>query len=255
MEWLRDSRKSGSTLACGRFAERALRIIPVLDLKGGEVVRAQMGQRDSYKPIVTPLSASSDPVAMAEGLRTLFPFPTFYIADLDAIEGRAPNAEAIASLGAMPDAPELWVDAGIADAKALDAALAEPSLCPVLGSESQRDDSLLRRFRDHPGLILSLDFFGDGFRGPQSFLDQPDLWPQKVIVMTLAKVGAAAGPDFARLEEIRRKAKNRAVIAAGGVRHEADIRTLSSLGIAAALVATSLHNGTLTPQQLKVLGS
>jgi phosphoribosylformimino-5-aminoimidazole carboxamide ribotide isomerase len=231
-----------------------LRIIPVLDLKGGEVVRAEMGRRDSYRPIVTPLSASSDVVAVAEGLRTLFPFPAFYIADLDAIEGRAPNTKAIARLLAMPDAPELWVDAGVADAQALDTALAEPLLRPVLGSESQRDDSLLRRFRDHPGLILSLDFFGDGFRGPPELLDQPDLWPENVIVMTLAKVGAAAGPDFARLEEIKRKAKNRAVIAAGGVRGEADIRALSSLGIAAALVATSLHNGTLTSQQLKSLG-
>jgi phosphoribosylformimino-5-aminoimidazole carboxamide ribotide isomerase len=213
-----------------------------------------MGHRDSYRPIVTPLSASSDAVAVAEGLRTLYPFSTFYIADLDAIEGRAPNAEAIARLGAMPDAPELWVDAGIADAQTLDAALAQPSVRPVLGSESQKDDSLLTRFRDHPGLILSLDFFGDGFRGPQSFLNQPDLWPQKVIVMTLAKVGAAAGPDFGRLEEIKRKAGNRTIIAAGGVRGEADIRALSSLGIAAALVATSLHNGTLTSQQLKSLG-
>jgi phosphoribosylformimino-5-aminoimidazole carboxamide ribotide isomerase len=234
---------------------RALRIIPVLDLKGGEVVRAQMGQRDSYKPIVTPLSASSDAVAVAEGLRTLFPFPTFYIADLDAIEGREPNTAALARLRAMPDAPEFWVDAGIADAQTLTATLAEPSLCPVLGSESQRDVSLLKRFRDHHGLILSLDFFGDGFRGPQPFLDQPDLWPGKVIVMTLASVGAAAGPDFARLEEIKRKAGNRSVIAAGGVRGEADLRALSSLGIAAALVATSLHNGTLTARQLASLGN
>jgi phosphoribosylformimino-5-aminoimidazole carboxamide ribotide isomerase len=234
---------------------RALRIIPVLDLKGGEVVRAQMGQRDSYKPIVTLLSASSDAVAVAEGLRTLFPFPTFYIADLDAIEGRAPNAATLARLRAMPGAPELWVDAGIADGQTLTSALDEPSLCPVLGSESQHDVSLLRRFRDHPALILSLDFFGDGFRGPQPFLDQPDLWPGKVIVMTLASVGAAAGPDFARLEEIKRKAGNRSVIAAGGVRGETDIRALSSLGIAAALVATSLHNGTLTAGQLASLGN
>ena len=234
---------------------RALRIIPVLDLKGGEVVRAEKGRRDSYRPIVTPLCDGSDPVAVAEGLRTLFPFPTFYIADLDAIAGRAQNAAAIAGLRAMPGAPELWVDAGIADAQTLAAALAQPSLCPVLGSESQRDVTLLGRFRDHPGLILSLDFFGDGFRGPPDLLDQPDLWPERVIVMTLAKVGAAAGPDFARLGEIKRKAKNRSVIAAGGVRDETDIRALSSLGIAAALVATALHDGTLTPGQLASFGN
>ena len=235
--------------------EESLRIIPVLDLKGGEVVRAEQGQRDRYKAIVTPLSASSDAVAVAEGLRTLHPFQTFYIADLDAIEGRAPNSTALARLRAMPEAPELWVDAGIAGEEALAAALAEPSLCPVLGSESQRDDALLRRFCHHPELILSLDFFGDGFRGPASLLDDPALWPQRVIVMTLAKVGSAAGPDFARLQEIKARAGDRSVIAAGGVRNEADIRALSSLGVAAALVATSLHDGTLTPRQLTSLGT
>jgi phosphoribosylformimino-5-aminoimidazole carboxamide ribotide isomerase len=230
-----------------------VRIIPVLDLKGGEVVRASKGRRDQYRPIVTPLSASSDVVAVAEGLRTLHPFPTFYLADLDAIEGRAPNGAALERLREMNKPPELWVDAGIADAAKLSAALAEPSLFPVLGTESQRDDVLLRRFRDHPNLILSLDFFGDGFHGPMSLLDAPELWPRKVIVMTLAKVGAAAGPDLARVQEIKAKAGDREIVAAGGVRNEADIRALASLGVAAALAATSLHDGTLTPRQLASL--
>ncbi|MEI8702266.1 HisA/HisF-related TIM barrel protein [Mesorhizobium sp. ISC15] len=233
-----------------------MRIIPVLDLKGGEVVRAQQGKRDRYRPIVTPLSQSSDVVAVTEGLRGLYPFPTFYIADLDAIEGGTPNSGALARLKAMAEPPELWVDAGIADEKTLSAALAEPCrLYPVLGSESQQDDALFRRFCDHPDLILSLDFFDDGFRGPASFLDEPELWPQKVIVMTLAKVGSASGPDFTRLEAIKAKAGSRSVIAAGGVRNEADIRALSSLGITAALVATSLHDGTLTPEHLATLGA
>lgn len=232
-----------------------MRIIPVLDLKGGEVVRAEKGQRDSYRPIVTPLSASPDVVAVAEGLRGLHPFPVFYIADLDAIAGGTPNDEALARLGKMAEPPELWVDAGIADGERLSAALAKRSLCPVLGSESQQDDMLLRRFRDHPDLILSLDFFADGFRGPRSLLEEPELWPTRVIVMTLAKVGSAAGPDFTRLEEIKAQAGNRDVIAAGGVRDEADIRALSAIGVAAALVATSLHDGALTPGQLASLGA
>ena len=101
------------------MAGRALRIIPVLDLKGGEVVRAEQGQRDRYRPIVTPLAAGSDAVAVAAGLRTLYPFPIFYIADLDAIEGGAPNRAALSRLRAMPQAPELWVDSGIAGAEAL----------------------------------------------------------------------------------------------------------------------------------------
>ena len=95
------------------MAGSALRIIPVLDLKGGEVVRAEQGQRHRYRPIVTPLAESADAVAVAAGLRTLYPFQIFYIADLDAIEGRAPNAAALARLRTMPQAPELWVDAGV----------------------------------------------------------------------------------------------------------------------------------------------
>jgi len=230
-----------------------LRIIPVLDLKGGEVVRAERGQRDRYKPIVTPLSESPDTVAVAEGLRGLHPFRTFYVADLDAIAGGQPNHAAIAGLKAMHQAPELWLDAGLHTAQAFEAALADPSVCPVLGSESQGDDGLLRRLRDRPGLILSLDFFADGFRGPPSLLAERDLWPQTVIVMTLARVGSGAGPDFERLAEVKAKAGRRMVVAAGGVRGADDIRELESMGMAGALVASALHDGTLSPAQLSLL--
>ncbi|MDH6234387.1 phosphoribosylformimino-5-aminoimidazole carboxamide ribotide isomerase [Mesorhizobium soli] len=231
-----------------------MRIIPVLDLKGGQVVRAEQGRRDRYRPIVTPLSGSADIVAVAEGLRSVHPFSTFYIADLDAIEGGIPNGEALARLtAATPGAPELWVDAGLADMAGFAAALATPSLCPVLGSESQKDAGALRRFRDRHDLILSLDFFAEGFRGPAELLDNAELWPNRVIVMTLAKVGSAAGPDFARLREIKARAGEREVIAAGGVRHETDLRELAGLGISAALVATSLHDGTLTGAQIAKL--
>jgi phosphoribosylformimino-5-aminoimidazole carboxamide ribotide isomerase len=231
-----------------------LRIIPVLDLKGGQVVRAERGKRDSYRPIVTPLAEGSDPVAVAEGLRRLHPFRTFYVADLDAIQRRGSNEAVLARLRSMSEPPELWVDSGIDGEARLAAMLAQPSTFAVVGSESQRDDGLLKRFGGHPRLILSLDFFDDGFKGPASFLDDPASWPERVIVMTLAKVGSRDGPDFARLAGIKAKAGTRSVIAAGGVRDEADVRTLSSLGIDAALVATSLHDGRFSPEQLASFG-
>ncbi|MDQ6438249.1 HisA/HisF-related TIM barrel protein [Mesorhizobium sp. LHD-90] len=227
-----------------------MRIIPVLDLKGGVVVRAAGGRRDEYRPIVTPLSATPEPVAVATGLRTLHPFSTFYIADLDAIEGRDPNRAALARLRAMKDPPELWVDAGLADEATLEAALAASGICPVLGSESQNDDLLLRRFCRHPNLILSLDFFAEGFHGPQTILEDPTLWPGRVIVMTLAKVGAGGGPDFDRMREVKVRAGDRTIIAAGGVRDAADLHQLKSLGVGAALVATALHDKTLTAERL-----
>ena len=45
------------------------------------------------------------------------------------------------------------------------------------------------------GFVLSLDFRGETFLGPQGLLDDAALWPHRVIVMTLARVGGGEGPD------------------------------------------------------------
>lgn len=219
------------------------------------MVRAQQGRRDLYRPIVTRLAQTSEPTDVAIGLRGLYPFSTFYCADLDAIEGRKPNSEAIARLKSMNLAPTLWVDAGLSSRAAFDEALADPSIFPVLGTESQADETLLAELRDHPRLVLSLDFFAEGYRGPSAIADRPDLWPRTVIVMTLASVGALAGPDFERLWDVKKEAGDRTIVAAGGVRNESDVRSLSAMGIQAALIATSLHDGTLTATQLATLGA
>jgi len=232
-----------------------VRIIPVLDVKDGVVVRAAGGRRGDYRPIATPLSETPDILDVARGMRSLHPFATFYVADIDAIERRSPNRGALEGLARLDEAPGIWLDAGFGEARGLEAALARPSLSAVLGSESQVDDALLRRFRGHPNLILSLDFFADGFHGPSSLLVEPDLWPRTVIVMTLAHVGSAAGPDLTRLQEVVAKAGRRKVVAAGGVRGEADLRALADLGVSAALVATSLHDGTLDRDALARLGT
>ena len=216
-------------------------------------MRARGGRRDDYRAIETPLSQSADPVDVAAGLRRLYPFTTLYCADLDAVEGRVPNAAAVDTLCAQPDAPAVWLDAGFREVGTVEAALANPLLHPVIGTESQSDARLLGLFAANRRVILSLDFFADGHRGPKDILDHAELWPQTVIVMTLARVGADGGPDFERLLQIRRRAGDRMVVAAGGVRHAGDIETLSAMGIGAALVASALHDGTIAPAQLAAL--
>ena len=63
-------------------------VIPVIDVRHGMAVHARQGQRDQYKPLETPLAQRSDPVAVARGFLSLFPFRAIYVADLDGIEGR-----------------------------------------------------------------------------------------------------------------------------------------------------------------------
>jgi phosphoribosylformimino-5-aminoimidazole carboxamide ribotide isomerase len=222
-----------------------MQVIPVIDLMRGLVVHAKLGERAVYQPIETPLSPTSDPVDVVTGLMRLAPFPTLYIADLDAILERGDNFVALDRLRrAFPDC-DLWIDNGAADARRVEAT--RPFGAPVIGSESQRDLALLASERD---VLLSLDFREDAFQGPPELLTRADLWPARILVMTLARIGGGAGPDFDRLAAIRRLAGPRDVYAAGGLRDRADLEALQAAGVAGVLAASALHDGRLTAADL-----
>ncbi len=231
-----------------------MNVIPVLDLRDGIVVRARMGERDRYQPMASPLSRSSDAVDVMRGLLSVHAFETFYVADLDAIAGSGDNEHVLRRLRAEFPAVEFWVDNGTADRPSADRWLDAGLGHLVVGSESQSDIALVRDMSGRDRIVLSLDFRGDAFQGPAALLDEVASWPRRLIVMTLARVGSAAGPDFDRLSAIRSIAGGREIYAAGGVRDRADLAALERAGISGALVATSLHDGRLTGRDLAALG-
>src|SRR5262245_5294767 len=96
-------------------------VIPVIDLKAGQVVHARRGERARYAPIATPLAPTSDPLDVARGLLAIHPFPALYVADLDALMGSGNNRAALARLRAAFPRLTLWVDSGIADAETAEA--------------------------------------------------------------------------------------------------------------------------------------
>jgi phosphoribosylformimino-5-aminoimidazole carboxamide ribotide isomerase len=227
-----------------------MQIIPVIDIRHGAVVRAVAGQRDQYAPIKTALAPSSAPLDVALGLASLHSFDALYIADLDAIEGRGENLGVIRQIrNALPHI-DLWVDAGLKGWAAA-TSMREMQIAPVLGSESCRDASMAPAICGDPSAILSLDFLGERFLGDSRLQHCDALWPQRLIVMTLSRVGAGAGPDVARIREFVARAQGRRIYAAGGVRGVDDLDALSAAGAAGALVATALHDGRLTPEDLK----
>jgi phosphoribosylformimino-5-aminoimidazole carboxamide ribotide isomerase len=229
-----------------------MEIIPVLDLMGGSVVRARKGQREHYRPIATPLSPGSDPLDVARGLLRIGPFDRFYAADLDAIAGTGDHRAVLRRLREALDL-ELWVDSGIADLAAARDWLGAELGHLVLGSETQTDVALVRRLSADPRVVLSVDFRGADFLGPPALLAEPDAWPDRVIVMTLARVGSGAGPDLARIAAIRALAGARKLYAAGGIRGAADLVDLARAGVAGALVASCLHEGALSGQEIAAL--
>lgn len=228
-----------------------MEIIPVIDLKGGVVVRARHGARAAYRPIETPLAKGSEPADVVAGLLSLYPFRTLYVADLDAIEGSGGHGESLALLAERFPHLALWVDNGCNDRSAAErllALVARTSI--VLGSESQRGTELLRVLGADPRVILSLDFRGGDFLGPPALLAESALWPDRIIAMTLARVGSGAGPDLERFGILKAQAGQRRVYLAGGLRDADDLADARAHGAAGILVASALHDRRLSAEDL-----
>jgi phosphoribosylformimino-5-aminoimidazole carboxamide ribotide isomerase len=229
-----------------------MEVIPVLDLKEGAVVHARMGRRAEYRPIKTPLATTSHAIDVARGLLSLYPFETFYIADLDAIERKGNNDAVLRGLRSAFPHLTFWVDNGLADLDRARCWLSAGLGQLVLGSETQKDDGTVRGLRADDRVILSLDY-RDEFVGPAALLSDADAWPSRIIAMTLARVGNALGPDFDRLSAIRGRVADKRVYAAGGIRGADDLIALASVGIAGALVASCLHDGKLSGEQIATM--
>lgn len=225
-------------------------VVPVIDLMGGQVVHARRGERGAYQPIHSPLVEGARPQAVADALLALAPFRRLYVADLDAIRGTGGHDTVIAEIAEAYPELEIWVDRGETDPDALGRrARAGPGVS-VIGSESFKDPQALRSACGASGGVLSLDHDANGPIGPADSHGDSSFWPDRVIVMTLARVGADAGPDISRLRDVLGRAGDRRVYAAGGVRGAHDLAALSALGVAGALVASALHDGRLSREAL-----
>jgi HisA/HisF family protein len=218
-------------------------VIPVLDVARGLVVRAVKGERAAYGPLETPFAASADPAEVAQGLRAHFPFRKIYVADLDGIEGRGRNSRLVTVLSRALPHTEIWIDAGTGARGPARAVLAAPNATLVVGSESLETVRVWHDIASEAPsrTVLSLDFRDGEFMGPETLLTDQSLWPARVILMTLDRVGGDGGPDIARIKEVIGRAGSRRVYAAGGVRDRRDLDLIRATGAAGVLVASALH--------------
>ena len=229
-------------------------VIPALDLKGDAVVLAKAGNRASYLPVESPFGAANDPFAIARGLLRYTASPSLYVADLDAIEGIGNHFELVRGLSlALPDT-SLWIDAGFSDVA--DCAFWLPlGATLVIGSEGldSVDDWREIHAAFGEGVVLSLDYDAAARKGPEALFDDPALWPLRVIVMDLGRVGTDRGPDIDRLKPLIEMADGRALFAAGGVRNAGDLAALAALPTQGAVIASALHHEAVTQKEIAAL--
>jgi len=221
-----------------------MEIIPVIDIRQNQVVHAIKGQRQNYRPLQTCLCDSHSADDIVQAFIDTYPFKTIYIADLDAIQGTSNNEHLIEQLLNKFQSVSFWVDQGISSAIELKI---QSRRQHVIGSETNISPKTLNElFTSSLEIILSLDFQTKTFLGHQDLLEKTDLWPERIIIMSLSHVGSNNGPDYKLISDIQKIAGDRKIYVAGGVRHEDDLQTLNDMGIDGVLIATALHS-----QQIK----
>ena len=240
-----------------------MRVIPVIDLKGGSAVHAVRGQRERYRPLRSGLVAGSDPLRVARAFRGELGLGELYVADLDAIAGGPLHRDALAALAREA---RVMVDAGVTDAAAVRPLLQLGAARVVIGTETLAEPAALGRLRadlpDAP-LVLSLDLRGDRVLTPDAGLGRlgaaealallGQSGVSEVIVLDLARVGSGTGPDVALVRDLCARFPDVELLAGGGVRDLADLCALAEAGAAGALVATALHHGAIGRGELRAL--
>ena len=243
----------------------AMRIIPVLDLLEGLVVHAVKGQRERYQPVRSILAASADPLEVAGCLQAETKCRTFYIADLNAIQGKGHNREAIGKIVSQLDV-ELWVDAGVADGGTANRLLEAGADVVIIGSETLSGLQQLRFICDsvpREKFIFSLDMAKGrvlsraealkNIAPSQALARLTSEGLDRFILLTLDAVGTCGGPDLHLLQGAKRDYPHHSFIAGGGVKTPDHLQALSDTGVDGVLVATSLHKGWIGGRDLMAL--
>jgi phosphoribosylformimino-5-aminoimidazole carboxamide ribotide isomerase len=238
-----------------------MKILPVLDLLKGQVVHGVGGQRHNYRPIKSRLTASANPAVVADALHRSFGFTEFYVADLDAIASAEPAWSIYRALQAHGF--HLWIDAGVVrPARAV--ALAEAGVARIIaGLETLPGLHVLAEICQTIGdrTVFSLDLRAGV---PVCSWTHADAWAiaeqaiqvgvRTMLLLDLSRVGMQKGTGTEDLcSRLTRNNPDVEVIAGGGVRDVSDLRRLARCGVHAVLMATALHDGSVTPAELAVL--
>ena len=237
-----------------------MRVIGVIDLKNGLAVHARGGRRDEYSAVSAAAGTviKGDAIKLAGVYLETFGLTDIYVADLDAIASAAPNDDVMRSICKLDG--NVIVDGGVATLEEAHRVAAAGAHGVIVGLETLTSFDILRDICRHYPVTFSLDLRnGSPMTGTGHIGASPEDLAREavaaganaIIVLDVARVGGTAGPDTEMLNRIRRVVTAAALLAGGGVRGLDDLKLLARIGCDGALVASALHDGRLTAEDLR----
>jgi phosphoribosylformimino-5-aminoimidazole carboxamide ribotide isomerase len=237
-----------------------VKVIPVIDVLDGVAVHAVKGERKLYKPLRSIIAISSDPLETAKAFHGAG-FSELYVADLNGIIGDGDNLDVIGQIS-RETGLKLMVDAGVADIEKAKKVLEYGASSAIIGTETMTridfvEEAVSILGADH--VLVSLDlkhgqllakFSGEKHPNLRATLQEfQQMGVKRIIMLDLARVGSEEGVDISLLSGVV-KGLNVDVFVGGGVRSIEDLQQLNDVGVAGVLLATALHSGRITPEQI-----
>jgi phosphoribosylformimino-5-aminoimidazole carboxamide ribotide isomerase len=236
-----------------------MRVVGVIDLKGGVAVHAVRGERERYRPVSSVIAGDGgDPLSLARAFRAELGLDELYVAALDAITGQGDNRPTVAALAREA---RVMVDAGVSEPEPARALLDLGAHRVIIGTETLPGPDALDALLAVGSVVLSVDLRDGRLLSPDPQLaGLPALEAverlhrealRELIVLDLARVGSGAGLDVALIATLHATFPDIELLAGGGVRHAEDLHALAAAGAAGALVGTALHTGVIGAGELR----
>ena len=238
-----------------------MRIIPVIDILGAQVVHGVKGERHKYPPIKSTITVSTSPLEVAKAFKKHFSVAELYIADLDAILHRNFTFAYLEEIISKTQL-RIMLDAGINEPDLAQELLKKGVKKVIIGTETLPSIKNLQKILtilSPEKIIVSLDLKGGKILSQAADLQRKspfaashyleDLGIQEVIVLELTRVGSESGVMTEILRKILQQT-SLTIITGGGARNIRDLKELQNAGVSGVLIATALHNGSITPQDL-----
>lgn len=234
-----------------------MEVIPAIDVIGGKCVRLKWGNFSSVKVY------EKDPLKMARifektGLKRL------HLIDLEgAKEEKIKNWKTIEKIAKSTNL-KIEFGGGVREERDIKKLLNLGINKVILGSlvlkEPSKFKKILKKFGDK--IIVAVDILGKRicYRGWQErsktnlglFLKNLiDLGIKTIIYTDIKRDGTLRGPNFSLYRELVSKFPKLEIIASGGIRDKEDLKRLSKIGLAGAIIGKAIYEKKISLYELK----